>query len=81
VLFAAGSLKLRHRDLWLYDGLAGAIEIPLLVFTVRALGGRWQAIVDHLQRWQSVLVPLAIGVVLVALGWTLMRRRRRSQAD
>jgi membrane protein DedA with SNARE-associated domain len=82
VLFAAGSLKLRHRDLWLYDGLAGAIEIPLLVFTVRALGGRWQAVVDQLQRWQSVLLPAVAVLALVAAGWLLLaRRRRRDAAD
>jgi membrane protein DedA with SNARE-associated domain len=81
VLFAAGSLKLRHRDLWLYDGLAGAVEIPLLVFTVRALGGHWQAVVEQLQRWQSVLLPVAIGLLLVVAAWTLVRRRRRGQVD
>lgn len=77
VLFAAGSLKLRHRDLWLYDGLAGAVEIPLLVWTVRALGGQWQAVVGHLERWQSVLLPAAAVLVLVAVGWVLLARRRR----
>jgi membrane protein DedA with SNARE-associated domain len=80
VLFAAGSLKLRHRDLWLYDGLAGAVEIPLLVFTVRAVGGQWQAVVEQLQRWQSVLVPAALALVGVAVAWTLLRRRRRGRA-
>jgi membrane protein DedA with SNARE-associated domain len=81
VLFAAGSLKLRHRDLWLYDGLAGAVEIPLLVFTVRALGGQWQGVVEQLHLWQSVLVPVAIAMVLAALAWMLLRRRRREKAD
>jgi membrane protein DedA with SNARE-associated domain len=76
VLFAAGSLKLRYRDLWLFDGLAGAIEIPLLVFAVRAVGGRWQAIVDHLQRWQAVLLPVALVALLAAVAWLFVRRRR-----
>lgn len=74
LFFAAGSLKLRYAHLFLFDGLAAAIEIPLLVYTVRLLGGNWQRIVDVLQRWQAVLWPALAAVLLVA--WVLHRRRQ-----
>lgn len=77
LLFAAGSLKMPYRHLLLFDGAAGLLELPLLVFAVRLLGGRWQDILAGVQRWQSVLWPavlaLAVGAALVL--W--LRRRRR----
>ena len=35
VYLAAGSLRLPYRQQFLYDGLAAAVEVPLLVFAVR----------------------------------------------
>ncbi len=73
--FAAGSLKMPYRHLFVFDGAAAMIELPLLVYGVRYLGGRWEQIVDTVQQFQSVLVPAA---VLVLLGVWLYRRARRS---
>lgn len=78
LLFAAGSLRLRYRDLWLYDGGAALVEIPLLVWAVRAVGGHWPAIVEAVRRWQGVLLPLLGGLVAVVL-LTLWWRRRRAR--
>lgn len=78
LLFAAGSLKLPYRHLLLCDGLAGLVELPLLVHAVRLVGGRWQAILGAVQAWQSVLWPALL--LLVAAAWLLVRLRRRSQA-
>jgi membrane protein DedA with SNARE-associated domain len=78
LLFAAGSLKMRYAHLLLYDGLAGLVEIPLLVWGVRAVGGNWQAILATVQQWQGVLVPLVLLVLAVGgLTWWWRRRRRR----
>ncbi|HZY18144.1 MAG TPA: DedA family protein [Ramlibacter sp.] len=77
LLFAAGSLKMRYRHLFVFDGAAALIEIPLLVYAVRYVGGRWQDILAALQRWQAVLWPL-LAVLLVA-GWIAWRARRRGR--
>ena len=42
VYLAAGSMRLPYRHQFLFDGLAAAVELPLLVFAVRYVGGRWQ---------------------------------------
>ena len=76
LLFAAGSLKMPYRHLLLFDGAAGLIELPLLVYAVRLVGGRWQDILAGVQRWQAVLLPallLLVGAACVAV-W--LRRRR-----
>ena len=44
VYLAAGSLRLPYRRQFLYDGLAAAVELPLLVFAVRYVGGNWRAL-------------------------------------
>lgn len=41
VYFAAGSLRMPYRQQLLFDGSGAAIELPLLVYGVRHLGGRW----------------------------------------
>ncbi|HEY8361109.1 MAG TPA: DedA family protein [Ramlibacter sp.] len=67
VYLAAGSLRLPYRQQFLCDGLAAAIELPLLVFAVRYVGGRWEQLVPH---WPWLLVPLAL---LAAAAWLLRR--------
>lgn len=71
--FAAGSLKMPYRHLFLYDGAALLVELPLLVYGVRYLGGRWEQIVEALQRYQGLLLPaLVLGVLGI---WFYTRRR------
>lgn len=73
--FAAGSLKMPYRHLFLYDGAAALVELPLLVYGVRYLGGRWEQIVEQLQRFQGVLLP-ALGLLVLAI-WLYRRLRVR----
>jgi membrane protein DedA with SNARE-associated domain len=73
--FAAGSLKLPYRQQVLFDGAAAALELPLLVYGVRYLGGRWEEILAQLQRLQGMLLPAAVLLALAA--WLYLRRRRR----
>lgn len=76
LFFAAGSLKMPYRHLFVYDGAAALVELPLLVYGVRYLGGRWQEILALVQRFQGFLLP---GLVLLALGlWLCSRRRSKS---
>ncbi|HEY1231646.1 MAG TPA: DedA family protein [Ramlibacter sp.] len=80
LLFAAGSLKMPYRHLLLFDGAAGLVELPLLVFAVRLVGGRWQDILAGVQRWQSVLWPAVVSLA-VAAAFVVWLRRRRGRAE
>lgn len=74
LFFAAGSLKIPYRHLFIFDGAAALVELPLLVYGVRYVGGRWEQIVELVQRFQGVLVP---GILLLLLAIWLYRRRKR----
>ncbi|MGZ5269271.1 MAG: DedA family protein [Ramlibacter sp.] len=77
LLFAAGSMKIPYRHLVLFDGGAGLVELPLLIYAVRLVGGRWQDILAAVQRWQSILLPAAL--LLAAGVWLGLWLRRRRQ--
>jgi membrane protein DedA with SNARE-associated domain len=74
LFFAAGSLKMPYRYLFIFDGAAALVELPLLVYGVRYLGGRWELVVAQLEKFQSILLPGAI-LLVVAL-WLYSRRRK-----
>lgn len=75
VYLAAGSLRLPYRQQFLFDGLAAAVEVPLLVFAVRWVGGNWAALVPDSPWVQGAVVAAALA--LPALAWALVRRRGR----
>jgi len=77
LFFAAGSLKMPYRHLFIYDGAAALVELPLLVYGVRYVGGRWQEILALMQRFQGVLLPVFI--LLVIGVWLLTRRRAKDK--
>jgi len=72
LLFAAGSLKTPYRYLFFFDGIAAAIELPLLVYGVRYVGGQWEDVLGVLRQFQWALLAL----VLLALAAWWWRRRR-----
>jgi membrane protein DedA with SNARE-associated domain len=78
LFFAAGSLKMPYRHLFIYDGAAALVELPLLVYGVRYVGGRWEEILALMQRFQGVLLP--VFVLLVIGVWLLARRRAKNKA-
>jgi membrane protein DedA with SNARE-associated domain len=78
LFFAAGSLKMPYRHLFIYDGAAALVELPLLVYGVRYVGGRWEEILALMQRFQGVLLPVFF--LLVVGVWLLARRRARAKA-
>ena len=71
LFLAAGSLKMPYRHLFIYDGLAALIELPLLVYAVRYVGGRWEEILSVIHRFQGIIVP---AIVLLLLAFWLYRR-------
>ena len=74
LFFAAGSLKLPYRHLFIFDGAAALIELPLLVYGVRYVGGRWQEIMALVERFQGVIV---VAVLLLLAAWMLRGWQRR----
>jgi membrane protein DedA with SNARE-associated domain len=78
LFFAAGSLKMPYRHLFIYDGAAALVELPLLVYGVRYVGGRWEEILALMQRFQGVLLPVL--VLLIVIVWLLARRRAKNKA-
>ncbi len=79
VLFlAAGSMKMPYRHLFIFDGLAAMIQLPLLVYGVRYVGGRWEEILDLMQRFQGVIIP-AILILLLAI-WLVRRRNTKENS-
>lgn len=78
LFFAAGSLKMPYRHLFLFDGIAAALELPLLVYGVRYVGGNWKEILALVSQFQGAL---AAGVAVLVLGiWIVIRRRRAMAA-
>lgn len=77
LFFAAGSLKMPYRHLFVFDGLAALVELPLLVYGVRYVGGRWQEIMALVGRFQGALVA---GVALLVLAAWLYGRMRRARS-
>lgn len=78
LFFAAGSLKMPYRHLFVFDGLAALIHLPILVYTVRYIGGNWREITGWFQRSADVLT-IALVVALVA-GFAYSRWRRARAA-
>ena len=79
LFFAAGSLKIPYRHLFVFDGAAALVELPLLVYGVRYVGGRWETILAGVQRFQAVLIPAVLIVVASALLLYFWRRARSSR--
>lgn len=77
LFFAAGSMKMPYWHLFVFDGAAALVELPLLVYAVRAIGGRWQDILARVQQVQGVLVPALLAAIAAALLYLLLRRRKR----
>ena len=77
LLFAAGSLQIRYRHFFLFDGAAALVELPLLVWAVRQVGGRREAILEWMQQWQGLVLSAVMLLLLAVAGWLAVRRRRR----
>jgi membrane protein DedA with SNARE-associated domain len=81
LFFAAGTLKIRYRTFFLFDGLGAAIELPLLVYGVRFVGGRWQEILAAVQRFQLVLLIGLAALAVLVLALRSLRKRGRAAAN
>lgn len=75
LLFAADSLKKPRQHLFIDDGAATLIELLALVCGVRYVGGRWKEMLARVQRFQDVLPPIVIVLMLNARLCSRMRTK------
>ena len=74
LFFAAGMMKIPYSTFFLFDGAAALVELPVLVYGVRFVGGHWEQILEWIHAGQGWLVG-AVLVLLVA--WWLRSRLKR----
>lgn len=79
LFFAAGTLKIPYRTFFLFNGLAAAIELPLLVFGVRYIGGRWKEILPAIQQAQGWLLAGVVAIVVIVVALHRMRSRAKTK--
>jgi membrane protein DedA with SNARE-associated domain len=77
LFLVAGMSRMPYRYLFIYDGLAAAVELPLLVYGVRYVGGRWQEILAAVQHLQGYLLPAAALAVLAL--WAYRRYQSKEK--
>ncbi|MBE7417525.1 MAG: VTT domain-containing protein [Ideonella sp.] len=78
LFLVAGMSRMPYRYLFVFDGLAALLELPLLVYGVRYVGGRWQEVLAALQRLQGYLLPAAVLVVLAL--WAYRRHQAKGKS-
>lgn len=79
LFFAAGTLKIPYRTFFVFNGLAAAIELPLLVYGVRYIGGRWKEILPAIQQAQVWLLAGVIAAVVIVVVLHRMRSRAKTK--
>ena len=67
-------MKIPYSTFFLFDGAAALVELPVLVYGVRFVGGHWEQILEWIHAGQGWLVG-AVLVLLVA--WWLRSRLKR----
>lgn len=78
LLLGAGSLHMPYRYLLIFDGVAALIELPVLIYSVRYVGGNWQQILQQTHQFQGVLVPTLVVLATGVWLWSRWRAKRRS---
>lgn len=74
LFFIAGTLKLPYRTFFVWDGLAAALHVGLLVAGARSFGWRWQDLDAAFSRADDLLTGVLVVVLLVM--WLRGRPRR-----
>lgn len=72
IFFAAGSLKIPYRKLLILDTVAAVIQIPILVYAVRYVGGNTDVVFQYFQKFQHVL----LGLCVLAVGYFFVRKKK-----
>lgn len=72
VYLTAGSLRMSYARQLLFDGAAAAIELPVLVYGVRYVGGNWNALMA-MPAWQIALLAAAALLLVGGAAWAVRR--------
>jgi membrane protein DedA with SNARE-associated domain len=79
IFFTAGTLHVRPSVFFIYDFVAAAFSVPILVYTAWFFGGQIDRVVLLARRTENgIVAAIAIGVVVFVV--RLLRRKRRLAA-
>jgi membrane protein DedA with SNARE-associated domain len=76
IFFCGGTLHLRPSVFFIYDALAAAISVPVLVYLAWFFGGQIDRVVFYARHTEHGIL-IAVGVALAVVGIRAYRRRRR----
>src|SRR5689334_11410028 len=79
IFFTAGTLHVRPSVFFIYDFLAAAFSVPILVYAARIFGGQIDKVIKIARQAEhGILIAIVILAVVVVV--RLMRRRKRLAA-
>src|SRR5689334_13937913 len=79
IFFTAGTLHTRPSTFFIYDFLAAAFSVPILVYAARIFGGQIDKVIKIARQAEhGILIAIVILAVVVVV--RLMRRRKRLAA-
>jgi membrane protein DedA with SNARE-associated domain len=78
IFFCGGTLHLRPSVFFIYDALAAAMSVPVLVYLAWFFGGQIDRVVTYARHTEhGILIAIVVGVAIVLLRGYRKRRRRR----
>ena len=77
VYFSAGTLHLPYRVFIFYDGLASAISVPAIVYSVYYFGEDLEKVVGTIKKVEhGIFIVIATLILLLFLKWKLKKRKK-----
>jgi len=83
IFFCGGTLRLKPSVFFIYDSLAAAMSVPVLVYLAWFFGGQIDRVVSYARHTEhGILIAIVIGVgVMLVRGYRKRRRRRLHDAQ
>jgi len=80
IFFTAGTLHVRPSVFFIYDFVAAAFSVPVLVYTAWFFGGQIDRVVLFARRTEHGIVAAIVIAIAVVVIRALRRRRRLAEA-